>query len=223
MRFDSYPLDEHTCKFQVGSYTFDSTLMEFNTIGLNYMEQNQNVILDFSAQIAPLKREDCYYMNSKQTFNFSVSGFEITLRRNRLTYILNYYFPSGMFVIVSWVSFLIPPDSIPGRMALLVTLFLVLINLLSSILSQSPTAETMTAISIWMLACLLFVFGALLGYAGLLITIYWTPQISSNKVYPAEDMKSSKRYKRVDKWLLVSSITLFILFNLIYWIATLQK
>jgi hypothetical protein len=33
---------------------------------------------------------------------------------------------SGLFVVVSWISFVVPPDVIPGRMALLITLFLVL-------------------------------------------------------------------------------------------------
>ena len=43
------------------------------------------------------------------------------------------YLPSGMFVVVSWVSFLIKPEVVPGRMALLVTLFLVLINIFNSV------------------------------------------------------------------------------------------
>ena len=37
--------------------------------------------------------------------------------------------PPGLFVITSWASFLIPPEVVPGRMAMLITLFLVLINI----------------------------------------------------------------------------------------------
>ena len=44
-------------------------------------------------------------------------------------YIITCYLPSGMFVIVSWISFLVPPDIVPGRMTLLVTVFLVLVNI----------------------------------------------------------------------------------------------
>ena len=43
------------------------------------------------------------------------------------------YLPSFMFVVTSWVSFLIKPEVVPGRMALLVTLFLVLINIFNSV------------------------------------------------------------------------------------------
>ena len=68
---------------------------------------------------------------------------------------------SGLFVIVSWISFLIPMDVIPGRMALLVTLFLVLVNIFNNVTTNTPKAEGLTAIEAWMLACILFVFGAL--------------------------------------------------------------
>ena len=79
-----------------------------------------------------------------------------------------YYLPSGLFVVVSWVSFLIPPEVVPGRMALLVTLFLVLINIFNTITNVSPNTEGMTAIASWMIACMFFVFGALLAYATIL-------------------------------------------------------
>ena len=37
------------------------------------------------------------------------------LKRHLLKYLIIYYLPSGLFVVVSWVSFLIPPDVVPGR------------------------------------------------------------------------------------------------------------
>ncbi len=32
-----------------------------------------------------------------------------------MSYIITYYLPSGLFVVVSWISFLIPPDIVPGE------------------------------------------------------------------------------------------------------------
>ncbi len=74
----------------------------------------------------------------------------------------------GLFVVVSWVSFLVPPEVVPGRMAMLITLFLVLINIFNTVTSNSPNTEGMNAITAWMLVCIFFVFGALGGYAFLL-------------------------------------------------------
>ncbi len=65
-------------------------------------------------------------------------------------------------------SFLIPPEIVPGRMTLLVTLFLVLINIFTNITTNSPNVEGLTSISAWVITCILFVFGALLGFTGML-------------------------------------------------------
>ena len=46
-----------------------------------------------------------------------------------------------MFVIVSWISFLVPADIVPGRMTLLVTVFLVLVNIFNTITTNIPKAE----------------------------------------------------------------------------------
>ena len=53
-------------------------------------------------------------------------------------------------------------------MALLVTLFLVLVNIFNNVTTNTPKAEGLTAIEAWMLACILFVFATLAEYAGLL-------------------------------------------------------
>ena len=75
--------------------------------------------------------------------NYSVAGFELTLSRKMMHYIVTCYLPSGMFVVVSWISFLVPPDIVPGRMALLVTVFLVLINIFNTITTNIPKADGM--------------------------------------------------------------------------------
>ncbi len=43
------------------------------------------------------------------------------------------YMPSTLFVVISWVSFIIPPEMVAGRMATLLTLLLVQVNFGTSI------------------------------------------------------------------------------------------
>ena len=81
-------------------------------------------------------------------------------------YIITYYFPTGMFVIVSWISFLVPPESVPGRMTILVTVFLCLVNIFNSITNKIPKADGLTAIEAFIIICIIFVFGALMGECG---------------------------------------------------------
>jgi hypothetical protein len=47
--------------------------------------------------------------------NYSLAGFEMVLVRHVMHYIINYYLPSGLFVVVSWISFLVPADVLPGN------------------------------------------------------------------------------------------------------------
>ena len=70
-----------------------------------------------------------------------MAGFELTLKRKITPFILSYYLPSGMFVIVSWISFLVPAHNIPGRMGTIMTLLLVLINIFNSIRTHRPKAD----------------------------------------------------------------------------------
>ena len=80
------------------------------------------------------------------------------LSRHVLKYLYIYYLPSGLFVVVSWVSFLIPPEVVPGRMAMLITLFLVLINIFNIVTTNSPNVEGMTAIGTVFQLCHIAIF-----------------------------------------------------------------
>ena len=162
MHFDKFPLDTQSCKFQVGSYSYDDSQMTFQTLRAGYDGKAENSIaLDYAIEIKRLSQQDSILLFDGLG-NFSLAGFELVLNRYVSTYIITYYLPSGLFVIVSWISFLIPMDVIPGRMALLVTLFLVLVNIFNNVTTNTPKAEGLTAIEAWMLACILFVFGALI-------------------------------------------------------------
>ncbi|XP_023327258.1 glycine receptor subunit alpha-2 [Eurytemora carolleeae] len=166
MTFNSFPLDVQICHFQVGSFNYDNTKMVFND---EFIADETKIrsVLDYSIHIDKLPEDKQNYM--ALTGNFSVAGFQLTLKRKVSHYIITCYLPSGMFVIVSWISFLIPPDIVPGRMTLLITVFLVLVNIFNTITTNIPKAEGLTAIEAWVIVCVLFVFGALVEYAGILL------------------------------------------------------
>ena len=112
--------------------------------------------------------EEMLFWYSLQNFllstdNYSVTGFEMVLRRKVPPYLITWYLPSAMFVLVSWISLLIPPENVPGRMALLITVLLVLVNIFNTISTNMPKAERLTAIETYIIACIFFVFAALIG------------------------------------------------------------
>ena len=69
----------------------------------DYSQGSSNTILDYSVEILPLNEKDTFIMRKG---NYSLAGFEMRLKRNFLKYFLNYYLPSGLFVMVSWVKYI---------------------------------------------------------------------------------------------------------------------
>ena len=91
-------------------------------------------------------REYEYFTGFKP--NVSYAGFHMKLKRKSTPFIFNFYIPSALFVMVSWTSFVIPVHAIPGRIALIITTFLVLINIANSAFSNSPTAPGINLIQV---------------------------------------------------------------------------
>ena len=65
-------------------------------------------ILDYDINIYPLNPKDTSY--TALNMNYSVAGFQLVLTRKASFYVVTYYLPSGLFVVVSWISFLINPE-----------------------------------------------------------------------------------------------------------------
>ena len=72
-------------------------------------------------------------------------------------------------------------------MALLVTLFLVLVNIFNSVTANAPKSEGLTAVETWVVMCILHVFCVLLEYAIIL------------KILQIEKRKMTARMRKVDK------------------------
>merc|ERR1712088_893469 len=102
---------------------------------------------------------------------YSACGFQVTLQRKQMQFVVQVYLPSAMFVIVSWVSFLVKPEVVPGRMAMLVTLFLVLINIFNSVREQAPISSRLNAVDFYLVICIFLVFTALMEYAVILLLL----------------------------------------------------
>ena len=50
MRFNRFPLDEHICKFRVGSVNYDDTRMTFSNYLLTYDFSAGTTILDYQVR-----------------------------------------------------------------------------------------------------------------------------------------------------------------------------
>ena len=66
----------------------------------------QNSILDYSIELSPFGETftwDSFEFSGNM--NFTNAGFKMKMARHKVKYLINYYLPSGLFVIVSWVRY----------------------------------------------------------------------------------------------------------------------
>jgi hypothetical protein len=61
-----------------------------------------------------------------------------------MQYAVSIYVPTTAMVLVSFISFIVPVEMVPGRMALLVTIFLMLVNIGNSARSRLPMVRKVT-------------------------------------------------------------------------------
>jgi len=243
MNFDDYPLDAHTCQFQVGSY-YDTKETVTCKAHFLYDAERQRSLQHFLT-IEDLPEQ--YHTVVIPSGNYSACGFQVRLQRKQMQSMFQVYLPSCMFVIVSWVSFMVKPEVVPGRMAMLVTLFLVLINIFNSVREQAPISSRLNAVDLYLVVCIFFVFTALLEYAAILLMLKKrrkprrtideglknlfsqtnsnsdTGQHAGRRKQPYVEVGLTARKQalvdNIDAWAMWISPPVFILFNLIYWVA----
>lgn len=170
-------------------------------------------------------------------------GFDIELRRLVQPYIFQYYFPSAAIVAVSHISFIIPLNSIPGRVGLVVTQFLTLTNIFIYQMSSSPSGATLTALGYYLLVSLSFVLFTMIEFA---IVLFVKRKLDNTKIVSTDESRrkkekeiksffASESSKKVDTWFgeakthnyltdkidyscLFVSMASYLLFNIVYFI-----
>jgi len=167
MNFDNYPLDAQTCQFQVGSYYDTHETVTCNSHFIYDLDRQRSLQHFLQIEGLPPNFKEVKLPSG----TYAACGIQVRFQRKQMQFIVQVYLPSFMFVIVSWVSFLINPHVVPGRMGLLVTLFLVLINIFNSVREQAPISSRLNAIDLYLVVCIFLVFGALMEYAVILFML----------------------------------------------------
>ena len=125
-----YPIDEQECELKIGSSNYGRGI-EFQLVesiwkgiyGPGFYHSKDFYVETYFQE----SKND--YLGSDYFSNMKEIGFKIKLKRCILSYVFKYYISCAAIVIISQISFLIPPDQVPGRIALLVTTFLILVNI----------------------------------------------------------------------------------------------
>ena len=195
MSFDRYPLDTQQCLFRVGSYySTQDTVTCTDEYEFNEERQRSLQYLIEMGTLPEKYRTAIYHLK-----RYAVCGVKISLNRTRMQTFFQVYLTSILFVAVSWVSFIIKPDVVPGRMGLLVTIFLVLINIFTGVKSNAPVSLSLNAIDLYLVICIGLVFSALVEYA----IVLFKERCKVEQPFPHEvatrQNSSSNRTKNIEK------------------------
>ncbi|CAL4069529.1 unnamed protein product, partial [Meganyctiphanes norvegica] len=167
MDFSAYPFDRQICFFTLESYQFDATQVIY-TWYKHVVEMGDNIHSNhFDFVFEPVGQVN----STHQHRSFPALSIKITLTRRLSSHLMNTYLPSGLFVIVSWLTFLVPPDLVPGRMVLTITTLLTLVSMFSGI--NGYKASLGYASKYWDLMCLVTVSTEVPTYYDLLLAL-WT-------------------------------------------------
>lgn len=128
MDFATFPFDTQRCPYYVLSSSFRAEDLVFQGRSINRLESANFHGFDISLEDVG---EEIY--TDDDSFNKSRTGFVLILERRPSSYVFKYFLPAFGIVLVSWISFLIPPEVMPARTGLLVTLFLVLTTVFGNI------------------------------------------------------------------------------------------
>lgn len=167
------------CLLDLGRFPFDQQICHLNLDGLTNNATDIQLVWDEDTplQIEGLERsliefnilelkkktsKDSEYSHTSQKYSSLI--LEMKLTRHFGYYLLNYYLPSELLVIISWFSFWIDPAIVPARVTVGVSTMLTFI-LLDVTGKSVPRTSQFMANDLWALICNAFMFLSLAEFA----------------------------------------------------------
>uniref|UniRef100_S4RAR3 Glycine radical domain-containing protein n=1 Tax=Petromyzon marinus TaxID=7757 RepID=S4RAR3_PETMA len=160
MNLEYYPLDTQECRINLESFGYTTQDLIFQ------WDENEPLVVATNLYTPKFKLSnhtelgDC----SKEYLTGTHSCINATfyLHRDMGYYLIQVYFPSCLLVIISWLSFWLSVESTPARVSLGITTILTVTTQMTSANAALPKMSYIKAMDVWMAACQVFVFAALL-------------------------------------------------------------
>ena len=226
--FQTFPFDSHTCLMNFNNwiganyriifgkpriYTNDGFYTEGKEIGGNEFELKTDGRLDYDFKFESLPSHT--FIDSG--FEYALAQVKIDFKRtdkSRTEIFGGYHTTTAIFAILSLLSFFMNPDVVPGRMGMLIMLYLIQINTYNSV--KAPPKRGFSTIEIWFVGIQAPILLAVLEYGVLLaMKKFWTKQQQIG--VKGIDMSKDELFKYVDLCTFCVSIVYLLTFNALYW------
>ncbi|GMT33307.1 hypothetical protein PFISCL1PPCAC_24604, partial [Pristionchus fissidentatus] len=171
LKLVNYPMDHQHCYIRVLSYAHVAEQVSMQWFTRDPIRHNHEIGLP-EFQITEVSDTYCngtyrYALTDKshKIGNFSCLMANIFLSRSIGYNLVQSYIPTGLIVMISWVSFWIDRRAVPARVTLSFTTLVSLTTLGNGLRFGLPQVSYAKAIDLWYGACMMFVFCALLEFA----------------------------------------------------------
>ncbi|XP_076764753.1 LOW QUALITY PROTEIN: pH-sensitive chloride channel 2-like [Xylocopa sonorina] len=170
LRLEKFPFDVQECPLIFESWTH-------NVLDMVLYWDQQPIILADELHLTEYKLMDkwvntseVFYTTSQQHYghfagNFSSISITFKLAREMGFFMMDYYIPSILIVVISWVSFWLHMDASPPRIVLGTNTILTFMTLASKVENSLPKVSYIKASEIWFLGCTIFLFAAMVEFA----------------------------------------------------------
>ena len=216
MNFETFPFDHQYCQWSLNSQllTSDELLLKTISISTSFNRNYKAYSVNESAELfAPGISFNVQVLTTHplvedfEGYKLSSTGLEFHFQRksNEVHRLFSsFFFPSGTFAILSLCSFSIKPDIVPGRMGMLVTIFLIVTGIYNTV--DAPLSRGFSFIELWYVGVQVPIIFAILQY-GLILTIMKYVGHQKEIKIMEEMMTIESALKKLD--LMCSCISLF--------------
>ena len=226
MDFSSFPFDSHTCLWKFRSH-YENAKTEVLKISHIQNEKDsklaskdepikeQTKLLPFEIEISPGDDSKSELVGGDYK-SIAFVQFKFTRgNEGREKLITGYYIPTGLFTTLSLISYLIKPEIVPGRMGMLVILFLIYTNIHGTL--EGPSSRGFSYIEVWYVGMFIPIIMAITEYAIILATMkYKTENDYETIVFGKTTLK--RLIAHIDVASLCLSFSFMIIFVSIYFL-----
>ena len=191
MDFSNFPFDSHTCCWWFRNY-YENNKTEIIKISQIHNEKDSKLAtkdepilkqtkrLPFDIEISPGDNGRIKSVGGEEK-SIAFVQFKFTrTNEGQETLITGYYIPTGLFATLSLISFLIKPEIVPGRMGMLVILFLIYTNIYATL--DGPSSRGFSYVDVWYVGMFLPIIMAITEYAIILAIMKYRTENEYNTI-----------------------------------------
>ncbi|XP_063980166.1 glycine receptor subunit alpha-3 isoform X1 [Diachasmimorpha longicaudata] len=159
MEFQLYPMDIQVCPIYIESFSYNSQKLRLRWDDDGVTVNPELKLLQYDFGKPRLSEETNHVPEKNGKFSRLIVFFKF--ERQIGHHLIQTFAPSSLVVMLSWFSFWLGLDAIPGRVTLLVTSMLTLVTMFTGLKTDIPPVAYVKALDLWMAGCMVFVFASL--------------------------------------------------------------